>query len=366
MFTIIYLSRCRGGRHAAGPVREVPMRASRLLLATTVAAVAALVASTSPAWAAGPDSRFSETTTVGTHNTYVPATFQYLAQALDQHPGLIELDVWDDVITREWKVSHDNPLGNADNCVAASTAAQLYTGGTNKNLEYCLDDIRVWLAAHPGTGPLFLKLELKAGFSSRTGLGPAQLDAAIAAHLGSAVFKPADLLGGYPTLDQAARANAWPTRAQLAGKVVIEIIPGTFEEGNPADTLLTDVEYARYLKGLAASGTLSRAQVFPAVHNAQSGDPRLRYSDASLRPWFVAFDGDATRYVTGGIDTSWYDVNHYLLVMTDAQNVPPAVADGDVAAAQARVAALARAHASVASADWSRMPQVVGLVDTRG
>jgi hypothetical protein len=108
--------------------------------------------------------------------------------------------------------------------VAASTAAGLYTGGTNKDLEYCLDDIRIWLAVHPGTGPLLLKIELKAGFSSRTGLGPAQMDAAIAAHLGSAVFKPADLRGGYTSLDQAAKANAWPTRARLSGKVVIEII----------------------------------------------------------------------------------------------------------------------------------------------
>ena len=342
-------------------------RRFRFLVAATAAtaAVAALVASASPAAAADPTSRFSATTTVGTHNTYVPATFPYLAQALDQHPGLIELDVWDDIFTREWKVSHDNPFGNANNCVAASTGAQLYTGSANKNLEYCLDDIRVWLAAHPGTGPLILKLELKAGFSSRTGLGPAQLDSAIAAHLGAAVFKPADLLTGFASLDQAAKANAWPTRAQLAGKVVIEIIPGTVEEGNPTDTLWTDVEYAQYLKGLAASGTLSRAQIFPSVHNAQSGDPRARYADASLRPWFVVFDGDATKYVTGGIDTSWYSTNHYILVMTDAQNVPPAVADGDVAAAQARVAALAAAHASVASADWSHMPQVVGLVDDR-
>jgi hypothetical protein len=342
------------------------VRRSRFLVSATVAAVAVLAASTPAAWAAGPDSRFSQTTTVGLHNTYDPATFPYLAQALDEHPGLIELDVWDDIFTREWKVSHDNPLGNSNNCVAASSAAQLYSGGVNKNLEYCLDDIRIWLAAHPDTGPLMLKLELKAGFSSRTGLGPAQLDSAIATHLGSAVFKPSNLLGGYSSLDAAARANAWPTRAQLAGKVVIEIIPGTAEENNPTDTLWTDVEYAQYLKGLAAAGTLSRAQIFPSVHNAQAGDPRTRYGDASLRPWFVVFDGDATQYVTGGIDTSWYNTNHYLLIMTDAQNVPPAVSAGDAAAAQARVAALAAAHASVASADWSDMPQVVGLIDDRG
>jgi hypothetical protein len=330
-----------------------------------VAAAALAFTVAAPAQAAGSTSRVSHTTTVGTHNTYDPATFTYLAQALDQQPGLIELDVWDDIITREWKVSHSNPLGNANNCVAASSAAQLYSGGTNKNLEYCLDDIRLWLAAHPGTGPLILKLELKAGFSARTGLGPAQLDAAIAAHLGAAVYKPADLLGSYASLDAAARADAWPTRAQLAGKVIIEIIPGTVEESNPTDSLWTDVEYAQYLRSLAAAGTLRNAQIFPSVHNAQSGDPRTRYADASLRPWFVIFDGDASQYLAG-IDTSWYDANHYLLVMTDAQNVSPAVPAGDVAAALARVAQLARAHASVASADWSAMPSVVATVTDRG
>jgi hypothetical protein len=337
--------------------------------AAALAALAALAmtfASTGPAWAAGPDSRVSQTTTVGVHNTYDPASFSYLAQALDGHPGLIELDVWDDIITREWKVSHSNPLGNANNCVAATSAAQLYSGGANKNLEYCLDDIRIWLGAHPGTGPLILKLEMKAGFSSRTNQGPAQLDAAIAAHLGSAVFKPSDLLGSAGSLDQAAKANAWPTRAQLSGKVIIEVIPGTVEESNPTDTLWTDIEYAQYLKGLAAAGTLSKAQIFPSVHNAQSGDPRTRYSDASLRPWFVVFDGDATQYVTGGIDTSWYDTNHYQLIMTDVQNISPAVPAGDTAAASARVALAAAAHASVASSDWGTMPSVTAQVVDRG
>ena len=91
-----------------------------------------------------------------------------------------------------------------------------------------------------------------------------------------------------------------------------------------------------------------------------------RYADSALRPWFVLFDGDATAYVTGGIDTAWYDANHYLLVMTDAQNVAPAVPAGDVEAARARVAQLAAAHASIASADWATMPAVVGTVLPRG
>ena len=342
------------------------MRRSLTRGVLAILATAAVTAAATPAFAADSSTRVSQTTTVGIHNTYDPATFAFLAQALDEHPGLIELDVWPDIITREWKVSHSNPLGNANNCVAATSAAQLYSGGANKDLEYCLDDIRLWLGAHPDGGPLILKLEMKTGFSSRTNQGPAQLDAAIASHLGSAVFKPADLLGSYASLDDAAKADAWPTRAQLAGKVIIEVIPGTVEESNPTDTLWTDKEYAQYLKSLAAAGTLSKAQIFPAVHNAASGDPRTRYTDTTLRPWFVAFDGDANSYVTGGIDTSWYDTNHYLLVMTDVQNISPVVADGDVAGAQARVALAASKHASVASSDWSAMPTVDNEVLDRG
>ncbi|MEH0933891.1 phosphatidylinositol-specific phospholipase C domain-containing protein [Micromonospora psammae] len=343
------------------------MRGSRPLSALTCTAVLAAVLAGQPASAAvEPTVRVSATTVVGTHNAYERGTYTYLAQSLDARPGLIELDVWPDVFARQWRVSHSNPVGNDNNCVAATSAAQLYTGTRNKNLEHCLDDIRLWLGAHPDAGPLILKLELKTGFSSRTGQGPTQLDALLAARLGDRVFRPADLKGGYASLDAAARADAWPTRQQLAGKVIVELIPGTVEEGNPTDTLRTDVEYARHLSALAAAGTLVRAQAFPAVHNAQAGDPRTRYTEVSLRPWFVVFDGDASTYVTGGIDTAWYHANHYLLVMTDAQNVPPAVGNTDPDAARARVAELAAAHASVASADWAALPAVVGEVLSRG
>ncbi|BCL15752.1 phosphatidylinositol-specific phospholipase C domain-containing protein [Micromonospora sagamiensis] len=343
------------------------MRGSRpRSVLTSVALVATLLVTGSPATAADPTTRVSAATTVGTHNAYEQDTYTYLAQALDARPGMIELDVWPDIITRQWRVSHSNPLGNANNCVAATSADQLYTGTRNKNLEHCLDNIRLWLAAHPDAGPLHLKLELKTGFSSRTGQGPVQLDAVLAARLGSRVYRPAELRGGHASLDAAARADAWPTRQQLAGRVIVHLIPGTVEQGNPTDTLWTDIEYARHLNALAAAGTLASAQAFPAVHKAQAGDPRTRYADTTLRPWFVIFDGDATAYVTGGIDTSWYDNNHYLLVMTDAQNVPPAVGDTDPVAARARVAELAARHASVASADWAAIPEVVDDVLDRG
>jgi hypothetical protein len=286
---------------------------------------------------------------------------------------MIELDVWDDFITKEWKVSHSNPLGNSNNCVDASTAAQLYSGGANKDLGSCLDDVRVWLAAHPGHAPLMIKIELKAGFQSTYGLGPTQLDQTISAHLGSDVFRPADLLakpggGSYASLDAAAKAGNWPSRDALAGKVILEIIPGTVEESNPTDTLWTDKEYAQHLNTLQAAGQLGQAQIFPAVHNAVAGDPRTRYSDTTLRPWFVVFDGDAATYLNGSIDTSWYDTNHYLLLMTDAQNVAPAISDTapTVAEAQARVAQLAAAHASVASSDWTTLTTVQPEAVPRG
>ncbi|MFI8454740.1 phosphatidylinositol-specific phospholipase C domain-containing protein [Kitasatospora sp. NPDC085464] len=317
---------------------------------------------------------FGSATTVGLHNTYDPAAFPYLAQGLDTGTGMIELDLWPDIITKEWKVSHSNPLGNSNNCTAATTPAQLYGGGTNKNLENCLDDVRVWLAAHPAAGPLVVKLELKPGFSANLGMGPDQLDALIAQHLGSAVLRPADLLakpggGSYASLDEAVRAGNWPSRSKLAGKVLLYAIPGTVELGNPFDTLHTDVEYGRHLRDLAAAGRIGQAQLFPSVLGAASGDPRSRYTgaDASIRPWFVVFDGDAATY-TGGIDTAWYDTAHYLLVMTDAHKVAPEISGTDPTADQARARAeqLAKAHASIVSSDWRKLPAVQSLVLPRG
>lgn len=345
----------------------------RRTIAAGLLAVTAVLTTGHQTRAAGPaELPFGSATTVGLHNAYEPGAFPYLARALDTGTGMIELDAWTNTVTREWKVSHSNPLGNTNNCTEASTPAQLYTGGTDKNLEHCLDDVRVWLAAHPQSGPLVVKLELKGGFAANRGMGPAQLDALIAARLGDRVFRPADLLarpggGAYATVDEAARAGNWPTRAQLAGRVLVYVIPGSFEEQNPFDTLHTDVEYGRHLRDLAAAGRIGQAQVFPAVHGAATGDPRGRYGEAAIRPWFAVFDGDAAAYVNG-VDTAWYDERHYLLVMTDAHNVAPAISGTAPTAEEARqrTAQLAARHASVVSSDWRGLPQVQSLVLARG
>lgn len=345
---------------------------NRILRRCTVAASAVVLAALAwPGASARPahadTGTLAQFTTVGLHNTYNPDEFPYLAKALDTGASMIELDVWDEYFTDEWKVSHDDPTGNDNNCVNAASPADLYTGSANKDLGSCLDDVKYWLAAHPGKGPIFIKVELKAGFENDFGMGPSAFDAVVNSHLGSLLYRPSDLLSGHASLDAAAKANAWPSRSALAGKVIMYLIPGTVELDDPFDSLHTDVEYATYLKNLKAAGHLSTAAAFPAVLGALSGDPRAQYTDTSIRPYFVVFDGDAATYVNG-IDTSWYDTNHYLLTMTDAHKVSPALDDTSpsVTDAQNRVALLAAHHAGIASCDWYGLPSVLAEVLPRG
>jgi hypothetical protein len=345
------------------------MKRFRVFGGVVLATALTLMASASPAAADPAALPLSGSTVVGLHNTYDDTTaYPYLAQALDAGAKLLELDTWDDFFTNEWKVSHSNPFGNTNNCVDASSPGQIYTGSANKGLGSCLDDIRYWLAAHPDSGPIYVKVEMKDGFGAGVGMGPSQFDAYVTSHVGDVLYRPTDLLGGkYPTLDDAAKANAWPTRSALAGKLVLYLITGTVELQNPLHSPKSDVEYATYLNGLRAAGTLNRATLFPSVLGAVAGDPRDKFTDASLRPWFVFFDGDASTYVSG-IDTTWYDTNHYILIMTDAQNVAPALDANNppVADAQARVALLAAHHASVVSTDWWGAPSALGEVLPRG
>ena len=260
-------------------------------------------------------------------------------------------------VTGEWKVSHDNPLGNSNNCVQATSSANLYTGSANKDLNSCLDDIRIWMQAHPTHGPVMVKIEMKDGFLG--GLNATEFDSYVKAHLGSTLYSPANLLTKsdgtlYPNLDAAAQADNWPAYGSLEGKVIVEMIPGTVEQAVEPSSTWVDVVYAQHLLDLYNSGSIANAAVFPSVLGAQSGDPRARYSNTALRPWFVVFDGDAATWVNDG-NTQWYDTNHYLAVVTDAENVSPALSDTapSLADAQARVAELAADGASFVSTDWN-------------
>ncbi|WP_240003244.1 phosphatidylinositol-specific phospholipase C domain-containing protein [Streptomyces cinnamoneus] len=335
---------------------------------TAVAAIAAVAVPAAPAGAEGSPS-YGATTGVGVHNAYDTAKYPYFADALDSGAGLLEIDVWTNGFGGgSFRVSHSKPLSNDNNCVNAGSPAALRTGARNQPLSGCLADIRAWHDANPGHRPILLKVEMKDGFNANSGRGPAELDALLSAELGDALYRPGDLMGKHASLDEAVQADGWPSRSALAGKFIVELIPGVVEEGNPLDRLWTDREYATHLRDLAAAGRIGQAAAFPAVHNAAAGDPRTRYADATIRPWFVVFDGDATAYTAGGIDTAWYDRRHYLVVMTDAHKVAPAIDITRPTEAQARerVSLMARSHASFATADWYPLPQVLSTVVPRG
>lgn len=336
-------------------------------LAALVGAAAALVVLPGNAHAASP--KFSETTAIGTHNAYDKAKYTYFAQALDSGASLLELDVYVDSISHRWRVSHSNPLGNDNNCEAAKTPGELYSKSRNQDLGSCLDNMAAWNQLHPDHPPIVVKVEMKVGFNDNAGLGPDEFDTLVAQKLGSSVYKPADLLGGtYGTLDAAAKADAWPARDSLKGKFLFDLIPGTVEQSNPFDHYWTDEEYGDHLRDLKAAGNISAAQAFPVVLGAANGDPRTSRYDASIRPWFVFFDGDAATYVNNGYDTSFYSANHYILITTDAHNVSPAISstsptDAEVAA---RLALLAKNHASLITSDWSaKSAAVLSSVTTR-
>ncbi|MFK4147209.1 phosphatidylinositol-specific phospholipase C domain-containing protein [Streptomyces sp. NPDC004065] len=344
------------------------MRVARRLAALVGAAA---LLSVVPGTAAQADQapKFSRTTAIGTHNAYEKAKYTYFAQALDSGASLLELDVYTDPLSRRWRVSHSNPLGNDNNCEAARTPAELYGKSRNQDLGGCLDNIAAWHQLHPDHRPIVFKVEMKNGFNNTIGLGPDEFDTLVRQKLGSLVYRPSDLLGGvYDSVDAAARADAWPSRDALRGKVLLELIPGTVEQANPFDHYWTDREYGDHLRDLYAAGNIGEAQAFPAVLGAAAGDPRTGRYDASIRPWFVFFDGDAATYVTQGYDTSFYSRNHYILITTGAAGVAPAISSTDPTDAEvaARLRLLAGAHASVITSDWAaKPPSVLGSVADR-
>ncbi|WP_229909616.1 phosphatidylinositol-specific phospholipase C domain-containing protein [Streptomyces flavofungini] len=342
--------------------------AAAFVVAGALTAAPAALADSGPRSAPAADSSYAATTGVGVHNAYEKAKYPYFADALDSGAAMLELDVWTNVFGGGWRVSHSNPIGNDNNCENAQKPEELRTKARNQRLDGCLADMKAWHDAHPGHRPVLVKVELKDGFQGKNGRGPADLDALLRSKLGDALYRPGQLAEGSANLDEAVQKKGWPGRADLAGKFIVELIPGTVEQGNPADTLWTDREYATHLRDLAAAGRLADAGAFPAVLGAASGDPRTRYQDASIRPWFVLFDGDASVYAGGSVDTKWYADRRYLVVMSDAHNVPPAMSATDPTETQARdrVSLLAGRHASIVSSDWYPLPGVLSTVVPRG
>jgi Phosphoinositide phospholipase C, Ca2+-dependent/Carbohydrate binding module (family 6) len=295
---------------------------------------------------------FPDQTRVGIHNTYDKAKYTYLVDALNSGAGLIELDVWQNfLLSGHYWVTHNaiSPVGNDNNCESATSYSQLRQQNRNQDFASCLDDIRLWSQQFPNHAPLIVKLELKNGFDTAHGYGPAQLDALIAQHIGvNNLFTPSDLMGNkYTDLDSAARANAWPTVAQMTGKIMFVIQAGTVEIALTSYT--SDKVYIDYMINLESQGKISQSMVFPTYLNVPAYDPR----SGVRKPWYVVFGADATGY--SEVDTSAYYLNHYLVIMTDSQSVPPAINDTtpSVTDEQNRVNQLAAHAATIVSSDWT-------------
>lgn len=308
----------------------------------TLATVLAALLSTAPAPAAAQGPTLGEVAISGLHNSYQKSAFPRLADALATGVGMIEIDVW--TTFSAWTVNHDHPFWNNNNCTNAA-------GSTDRSLSSCVDNIRTWHDANPGHRPLLVKLELKAGFQDDQGVGPDELDALWRDRLGTALYRPADLMaGGHPTPDAAALANAWAPAESLRGRVILLVLKGTVEN----DSLPTEVEYARHLAANPAT-----AVGFPFVHDGlATTDPRTRYETA-LRPWFVVFDGGAGTFVNlPRAARAFYTDNHYLTVTTGSHEPAPALPVNNPSTEQAtdRLRLLGCTGSSVASSDWYRVP----------
>lgn len=325
-------------------------RASRSTTVVLASSMSMAVGSP-PAIAGGAD--FDDATGVGVHNAYLDDHYPYWVDALESGAAMVELDVWQGALVGyQYRVGH-NP-GTENNCAQASSYAELRTAEVNGSIQDCLGNIRLWHEEHPDHAPLLLKLELKDGFAADHGNGPAEFDRLLTDALGDALYTPAQLRGDHGTLDEAVREAGWPGRDALSGKVIVLVERGAFEGDNPLDHYRTDLEYADHLTTVDGNGELGSAAMFPALNNViAEGDPRTGDRGGERAQWYVAFDGDSRSYA--GIDTAFYPDGNYLLVMTDAHQLDPAI-DGSaptVEEAQQRVRDVAGLGGTIASADWT-------------
>lgn len=106
-------------------------------------------------------------------------------------------------------------------------------------LRQCLQRLREWSDANPGHSPVFILLEPKLSGLSRAIPGAAEVppfDAAAFAEVDEAIrsvigndrlFTPDQLRGRYATLEEAARAHAWPRLSATRGKFIfLYLVPG--------------------------------------------------------------------------------------------------------------------------------------------
>jgi hypothetical protein len=289
----------------------------------------------------------------GSHNTYDKGNqYEYLSNALLNDVQAVEIDVWTNF--GSWRVSHNKPLANVNNCPKSGQAGQ----PRNQDLRSCVDNIAIYHRTHPGHPLIIVKLEMKNGFSNNA--EPHDLDNLIADIQGGGraariperdLYTPLMLMckiGGpscrgatYPTPEAALAAKSWPTLNELRGKVMFLVTPGTVSPNAPYD-------YAEAL----ANGKARLA--WPVMEVTDSSDQRTQYY-GPLAAWNVIFDVQSGRLDNGAVSravTADWARRHFLLAVNDDT---PGGPNADFNTGRARLHQLGRDfHANLVNTDQER------------
>ena len=159
------------------------------------------------------------------HNCYEKQYAESLGEALN-FTNNIEIDFWETKngangkLNGQWYVRHNpitiNASGN-DNCC---------TGGPNNtnDLDACLRNVNSWSDAHPNHEVITVFVDKKDQWSdASSNRHPEGFDNLISEIFSSKLYTPAVLKGTYDSPRAAAADEAWPTLANLRGKVIIAL-----------------------------------------------------------------------------------------------------------------------------------------------
>ncbi|HEY0249047.1 MAG TPA: Ca2+-dependent phosphoinositide-specific phospholipase C, partial [Gryllotalpicola sp.] len=202
-------------------IAAVAIAAAGLLAATPAAAdetVTPVTPSTTP---------FDDTYFVMQHNTYDYGAS--MTSWLDQGLRAVEVDLidrgdWEDDPNGPY-VSHDGSPFNA-NC-----------SGTDDRLGNCLTDIANWQAAHPGSGPIEVFIDMKASWDPLNAWNDdevSDLDQQVHSMLGSRMYTADQLYqfaagtsyAGGTGLRNAVATAGWPTLAAIGDRIVVDYTGG--------------------------------------------------------------------------------------------------------------------------------------------
>jgi hypothetical protein len=196
----------------------------------------------------------------------------------------------------------------------------------------CLAEVRAWSKAHPGHLPIYILVETKQGalkvqFPSVTPIDftPAlfdDLDAEIKSVFpASETITPDDVRGSYATLNEAVRANKWPTVADSRGKVVFLMdqkkMGPIYLEGHPslkgrvlftnADPGKPDAAFieqndapADAINALAKQGYLIRARSDSDTKQARTNDTSRRDAVLASGAQMISTDYPAAETAPSG------------------------------------------------------------------